>query len=312
VKRPAPPVIVVLVGPTGVGKTDVGFHLATSLGAEIVSADSRLVYRLMDIGTAKPDRALTSRVPHHMIDLLAPDRQFTCKEYERTARKAIDEIAGRGKPTVVVGGTGLYVRALVRGIFDGPAADPAVRGRLAEEARRRGTRALWEDLARVDPEKAGQIHPTNLTRIVRALEVQERTGKRMSDLEKEARPLDYPFRLVGLTRERQDLYRRIDRRVEEMFEAGLVDEVRQLASLGYTDGPVVRKTLGYAEVLRYLEGEMALDEAFRSVKTNTRNFAKRQITWFKQEREIKWVDVTGRADYQAIASEIRSDLGRLP
>ncbi|MFZ1948402.1 MAG: tRNA (adenosine(37)-N6)-dimethylallyltransferase MiaA [bacterium] len=310
--RPAPPAVIVLVGPTGVGKTDVGFHLAASLGAEIVSADSRLVYRLMDIGTAKPGPAITGRVPHHMIDIVAPDRQFTAKEFERGARSAIDRILAGGKPAVVVGGTGLYVRALLRGIFDGPAADPAVRRRLGEEARRRGVGALWEDLLRVDPDKARQVHSTNLTRIVRALEVHELTGKRMSDLEKQARPIGWACVQVGLTRERQELYRRIDQRVDEMFQSGFVDEVRRLAGSGYAGGPVVTKTLGYTEVLRHLDGEIALEEAIRLVKTNTRNFAKRQITWFKREADIVWVDLTGRADYQAVASEIRESLDRLP
>jgi tRNA dimethylallyltransferase len=312
VNRPAPSAVIVIVGATGVGKTDVGFHLAASLGAEIVSADSRLVYRLMDIGTAKPDRTITARVPHHMIDIVAPDRQFTAKEFEREARSAIDGIVARGKPAVVVGGTGLYVRALLRGIFDGPAADPAVRRRLGMEARRRGARSLWEDLLRVDPEKARQIDPANLTRIVRALEVHELTGRPISDLEKQTRPLAHPCVQVGLTRERRELYRRIDQRVDQMFSSGFVDEVRRLAASGYADGPVVKKTLGYAEVTRHLEEEIPLEEAIRLVKTNTRNFAKRQVTWFKREPDVRWVDVTGRTDYQAIASEIRESLSRLP
>jgi tRNA dimethylallyltransferase len=298
--------VLILVGPTGVGKTEVGFHLAVLLGGEIISADSRLVYRGMDIGTAKPSTSMRDEVRHHLIDVADPDEEYTCKMFERDARQAVHDVLERGKIPVVVGGTGLYVRALTDGIFEGPGRDEALRASLEAEAQDKGKRQLWERLNSVDPEKARQIDPENLVRVIRALEVFELAGRPMSELEQEAQPLDVPYTKVGLTRGREELYRVIDRRVEAMLEAGLLEEVKDLIDRGYKDASALRDSLGYQEVLGYLDGSFAYAEAVSLMKRNTRRFAKRQMTWFKKEKDIAWMDITGRVDFAQIAHEISS------
>jgi tRNA dimethylallyltransferase len=295
---------VILIGPTGVGKTEVGYHLAVLLGGEIVSADSRLVYRGMDIGTAKPSRAMRDRVVHHLIDIRNPDEAYTCKTFEKEGRGAVRDILARGKTPVVVGGTGLYVRALTDGIFEGPGRDEALRARLAREAEAEGRQYLWEKLKSVDPDKARTVDPKNLVRVVRALEIYELTGRRMSELEREAEPLGIPYVRVGLTRAREELYGLIDRRVDAMLEAGLIEEVRRLAEEGYGETSALRDSLGYQEVLAYLDGSITYAEAVRLIKRNTRRFAKRQMTWFRKEEDITWLDITGRTDFPQIAKEI--------
>ncbi|HVP56721.1 MAG TPA: tRNA (adenosine(37)-N6)-dimethylallyltransferase MiaA [bacterium] len=303
---PNPPKLLVLVGPTAVGKTEVAFHVALALKAEIVSADSRLVYRHMDIGTAKPDRRMQDQVPHHLIDLVEPDQQYTSKQYERDARQAVAGILARGKVPLVVGGTGLYVRALLEGIFEGPAADPAARRRLLETARLEGKAALWRRLLEVDPEKASRTDPENLPRVARALEVFEATGPRMSDLEKTRQPLGLPVAKIGLARARQELTSLIGRRVEEMLNLGLLDEATSLVRMGYGESPVVKNSLGYQEVLSHLAGEISLERARDLIKQHTRLFAKRQMTWFRKEPDLTWMDLTGRSDPQDIAAEVCS------
>jgi tRNA dimethylallyltransferase len=304
VSPPGNPTLLVLVGPTAVGKTEVALRVAQKLEAEIVSADSRLVYRFMDIGTAKPDRLMRDQIPHHMIDIVEPDRQYTSKQYEREAREAVSAILARGRLPLVVGGTGLYVRALLEGIFDGPSADAGIRRRLLEAARVDGRASLWRRLLEVDPERAGRIDPENIARVVRALEVFEVTGRRMSDLEKASKPLGLPAVKIGLTRARHDLYGLIERRVGRMLDLGLVEEVRGLIRMGYGETPVVRHSLGYREMLRHVAGESSLKEATDLIKQRTRHFAKRQMTWFRKEPDLAWVDVTGRGDTEAIAAEV--------
>lgn len=294
----------VVVGPTAVGKTDISLHLARDLAGEIVSADSRLVYRLMDVGTAKPDRKVLAEVPHHMIDVASPLRQYTAKEYEVEARKAIGDIISRRRVPIVVGGTGLYVRALLKGIFDGPSRDAALRAGLEDVARREGPDALWRKLAEVDPEKARRTSPANLPRVIRALEVFHLTGSPMSSLEKKAKPFEVPSITVGVTRDRPDLYTRIDQRVDNMMETGFLDEVRRLVEQGFGRSPVVRDSVGYREAILHLEGRITLEEAVRLIKKNTRNFAKRQITWFRRQPALTWIDVTGSGDYRSAAAQI--------
>jgi tRNA dimethylallyltransferase len=296
--------ILLLIGPTGVGKSEVAFALAKMIAAEIVSADSRLVYRMMDIGTAKPSPEMRKAVPHHMIDLVDPDSDYTCKRFEIQSRQVIRDIVGRGRSAVVVGGSGLYLRALVNGIFEGPGRDSKVRKRLEGQARIKGKAFLWQELMKVDPVKARQIDPENMIRTVRALEVFEITGKPMSELEKGAKPLTMPVVKFGLLRDRIELYSNIERRVDRMMEMGFLREVEHLVDRGYGDSCVLRNCLGYRELLVYLEGSVSLDKAVEMVKKSTRNFAKRQITWFRKEKDVRWMDVTGRYDYDEIAREI--------
>ena len=303
-RAPGSAQILILVGPTGVGKTDVSLHLARYLQAEILSADSRLIYRMMDIGTAKPGLEMRAEVPHHMIDLVDPDREYICKEFERGAREAIRAILARGRTPIVVGGSGLYVKALVDGIFEGPGKDPALRRELEAQAGLRGKHHLWQKLEEVDPEKASQIDPENLIRVIRALEVYHTTGVPMSELEKQAEPIGIPYRKFGLRRERQELYGLIDARVDRMVDRGFLEEVGRLVDRGYGDAPAVRATLGYSEMVRHLEGSLSLEEAIGLVKRGTRHFAKRQMTWFRKDKEITWMDITGRTDHAEIASQI--------
>lgn len=298
-------VTLVLVGATGTGKTDVAVELAGEyLPGEIVSADSRLFYRHMDIATAKPGPDLLARVPHHMIDLVDPDTQYTCKEFQTEARRIIHDILGRGLTPIVTGGSGLYVRALTDGVFDGPAANDEVRERLAKEAETWGPELLWEHLDTVDPEKAMQIDPQNTLRVIRALEVFEITGEKMSDLEKNVTPLDVPFITIGLRRNTEDLYRRIDQRVDRMMEDGLLSETSALVAAGYGDCRAVMNTLGYRELIHHLSGQTTLGDAVDLIKLHTRRFAKRQGTWFRKDEDIRWLDVTPGARASAIAQMV--------
>jgi tRNA dimethylallyltransferase len=302
VNHEAPRITLVLVGATGTGKTEVAVELARKhIPGEIVSADSRLIYRHMNIATAKPGPEVLAEVPHHMIDLVDPDTQYTCKEFQADARRAIHDILDRGLTPIVTGGSGLYVKALTDGIFDGPAANDEVRDRLGKEAETWGPRHIWEQLDQVDPEKASQTDPGNTLRIIRALEVHEITGEKMSDLEKDVTPLDVPFVKIGLMRGTEDLYRRIDQRVDRMMEEGLLAETSALVATGYGDSIPVRNTLGYRELMHHLKGRTTLGDAVDLIKLHTRRFAKRQGTWFRKDEGIRWVEITADARPSAIA-----------
>jgi tRNA dimethylallyltransferase len=258
----------------------------------------------MDIGTAKPDTETRQDVPHHMIDVVDPAEEYTSKRFEEGAREVVRDILGRGKLPIVVGGSGLYVRALTDGVFDGPGKDAGLRKRLMDQARREGSSTLWERLMAVDPEKAGQIGQANTVRLVRALEVYELTGRPMSELEASAEPFEVPAARFGLRRSSIELYRIVDERVDHMMDLGFLDEVRDLMEKGYGDSQPVRSSLGYRELIEHLEGEHTLAEAVRLIKRNTRHFAKRQMTWFRKDKDITWIDITGRHDSAQIASEI--------
>jgi len=296
--------LIVLAGPTGVGKTGVSLCLARRLDAEIVSADSRLFYRGMDIGTAKPTVEEREGIPHHMIDVADPDEEYSCKRFEVEARRVIDDILDRGKAALAVGGSGLYVKALTEGIFEGPAGDPNLRRSLTSEAMRKGKEHIWRMLVEVDPVKAAQIDPENLARVIRAIEVYRKTGTPMSDLEKLAEPIGIPHVKVGLSRARKELYARIEKRVDEMMNQGFLDEVKGLAEQGYSKARPVKGSLGYSELISHLEGSVALDRAVSLIKRNTRHFAKRQMTWFKKDNGITWLDITGRSNPKTIAADI--------
>jgi len=301
--------LIILVGPTGAGKTDVSLHLARELDAEIVSADSRLFYRGMDIGTAKPGPEERGLITHHMIDVADPDEDYTCKRFEVESRRIIRDILGRGKAVIAVGGSGLYVKALTDGIFEGPAGDPELRRSLYVEAIKNGKDHVWRMLARVDPDKAAQIAPENLSRVIRAIEVYRKTGTPMSQLEKQARPIGLPHFKFGLTRNRKELYGRIDKRVDKMMDLGFLDEVRSLAERGYSTARPVKGSLGYSELLVHINGGLTIERAVSLIKRNTRRFAKRQMTWFKKDKSIIWLDITGRNDSGGIATEILKALG---
>jgi tRNA dimethylallyltransferase len=284
--------ILVILGPTASGKTKVSLEIADILKGEIISADSRQVYRFMDIGTAKPSLEERKKVHHHLINIVNPDGYFSAADFSTKAREAVKDVLGRGKEPIVVGGSGLYLRALLKGIFKGPGRDEKLRSELKEKAEKNGVEFLFNKLEKKDPEAAKKIGPHNLMRIIRALEVYELTGKKISGLQKEGEypPEEYDFVKVGLKLEREKLYQRIDQRVELMVESGLVDEVKNLKEKRYDLRFAPLKTFGYKEIFQYQNGEISLEQAKGKIKLETRHYAKRQITWFKKEEGICWID----------------------
>jgi len=289
----------VIVGPTAVGKTEVAVELVSEIGGEIVSADSMAVYVGMDIGTAKPTSLQKQRAHFHLIDVADPRKPFSAGEYQKLAAEAIEDILKRNPPAVVVGGSGLYVRAAVDGLdLSIPGRDDKLRARLAEEARELGNKSVHERLRKIDPVSAERIHPNNVKRVIRAIEIYELTGVPASELfERDAkRKSHYPdARWFGLTMNREALYERIDKRVDEMIAAGLIDEVAGLLKRGIDPSLPSMQGLGYKEIAAYLRGECSRDEAVSLLKLNTRRFAKRQYTWFRADPRVRWIDVTGMA-----------------
>lgn len=287
--------LAVLCGPTAVGKTALAVPLAERLGAEIICADSRTLYRRMAIGTAKPTEVERQRVPHHMVDVADPAETVTLAHYQRLARTAIAEIRARGRLPLLVGGTGLYIRALVDDwrIPEVP-PDPALRATLDAEEEARGPGHLHARLSALDPLAASRIHPRNRRRLIRALEVVLASGRPISEQQGRSRTPG-PAVQVGLSMAREALYRRIDARVDAQIAAGLVDEVRGLLAEGIVASAPAMQALGYKEIAAWLGGAYGFEEAVRLLKRNTRRFAKRQLTWFRRDPRIVWVDLTTAA-----------------
>lgn len=286
--------LVGIVGPTATGKTAVGIELAKKLRGEIISADSMAVYKLMDIGTAKPTPDERAEATFHLIDVVCPDEDFSVAEFKRLAEEAIQDILTRGKVPIVVGGTGLYVRAVTGGL-NIPKAGPdrEFRERLRSEAAELGNEHLLARLKQVDPETAERLHPNDLKRIIRALEVYALTGLPISHFHETAGASEAicDVRLFGLTMSRPELYRRIERRVDEQIESGLIEEVRALLDKGYAPDLSSMRGLGYKQVAGHLLGNYGLEEAVYLLKRDTRRFAKRQFTWFRADDRIHWIDV---------------------
>jgi tRNA dimethylallyltransferase len=284
--------LLVIVGPTAVGKTALSLDLAKTFDGEIISGDSMQVYRDMDIGTAKVSPEEQKEVPHHMIDLIDPDTPFSVQEFQKLARQKIAEISARGRLPMLVGGTGLYIEAVTHD-YDLPHVpeNPGLRDELRGLAESKGNEYLYRRLSEVDPNAAAKLHPNDLRRIIRALEVYYVTGKPFSSLKgKGTSPYDALW--IGLTMPRELLYERINRRVDQMIEDGLVEEVKRLKERGYHLGLTSMQAIGYKEIMSYLNGEMTLDEAVHSIKKGTRKYAKRQLSWFRRLKEIHWFDVT--------------------
>lgn len=285
--------LIILTGPTAVGKTKASIGLAKAVGGEIISADSMQVYRHMDIGSAKIKPEEMEGIPHHLIDVLEPDDEFHVVKFQQLAKKAMREIWERGHIPIVTGGTGFYIQALLYDIdFDENEKEDACRKELEAYAREHGAEALHEKLALVDPASAEMIHPNNIKRVIRALEFYEQTGKRISEHNETQRQREspYAFAYFVLTDDRAHLYERINRRVDQMIEEGLVNEVQALKDKGYTKQLVSMQGLGYKEILDYLDGNCTLEEAIYTIKRDTRHFAKRQLTWFKRERDVIWIN----------------------
>lgn len=300
--------VLVLVGPTASGKTAVAVELAKILGAEIISADSRQVYKHLNIGTAKPSSQQLSDVRHHFIDLLLPDQDFSAGEFGERGRMVIDEILSRQKTPLVVGGSGLYVQSLIDGFFEGPGADQQLREILEHRVIAGELPLLIEELRTVDPVSADLIDPTKPRRIIRALEVYRMTGKPLSQHHQESRlkPTVEPI-FFGLEWERSTLYERIDRRCDLMIEEGLLNEVEELETMGYSSSLNALNTVGYAEVFSFRRGEVSFDEMIRLFKQNSRRYAKRQMTWFRRDSRIRWVKMDESKGPAEVAQSISLD-----
>jgi tRNA dimethylallyltransferase len=308
---------VVIVGPTGIGKSALALHLARALApavaVEIVSADSRQIYRGMDIGTAKPTPAELARVPHHLIDIISPDQAFSLAEYQEHAYAAIDAILDRGRLPLLVGGTGQYVRAVVEGWrIPRVAPDPELRAALQAEADRDGHMALYQRLLDVDPGAAEFVDARNVRRVIRALEVCLHSGRPFSE-QRGRDPPPYTVLSIGLTMEREALYRRVDARVDRMIAQGLVDEVRALVEQGYDWTLPAMSSLGYAQLKDLLEGSASLDECVAAIKRDTRRFIRQQYNWFRlDDPQIHWFDAADSSAAQtrsAVLERIRKELG---
>ena len=297
--------IVVIAGPTASGKSSLAVELARLFDGEVISADSLQVYRHMDIGTAKPSLKERTGVPHHLISVVEPDAEYTAARFRTEAARLIHEIRKRGKNVFVAGGTGLYIKALTEGLFEGPGRDPSLRDELLRGALLEGKEAIHKRLARVDPESAAAIHPNNLRRIVRALEVYYRSERPIASFHKEHAFGQKPFDTlkVGIKKDREALYPDIDCRVDSMFSDGLVEEVKRLLEAGYSSDLKPMCALGYKEVLGYLRGDYPLEEARRLTKRNTRHYAKRQMTWFKKDPEIRWFHPADKKGIMALVKE---------
>ena len=285
--------LIILTGPTAVGKTGLSIELAKRIGGEIISADSMQVYRFMDIGSAKIKPDEMKGIPHHLIDVLNPEDEFNVFRFQEMAKEAMQGIYKRGHIPIIAGGTGFYIQALLYDIaFNEEEGASKIRARLEAEAESLGNEALFERLKMLDPESAEIIHPNNTKRLIRALEFYEINGSKISahnqaEREKES---PYDFCYFVLNDDREKLYARIEQRVDEMLEEGLVGEVQRLKDMGYHRNMVSMQGLGYKEILAYLEGECSLEDAVYLIKRDTRHFAKRQLTWFRREKEVIWVD----------------------
>jgi tRNA dimethylallyltransferase len=294
----------VLAGPTASGKTAVSLLLAPRLGAEIISADSRQVYSVLDIGTAKPSPDERSSVPHHFVGELLPDEGFNAGTYGIRGREVAEELFRRGKVPLVVGGSGLYIQALVDGFFEGVPADPEIREGLERRLREEGAQALLDELGRVDPVSAARMLPTNSRRIVRALEVHRVTGIPISELQKNRSGINFHAVFAGLRWDRKLLYDRINRRVDRMIGLGLVDEAKELRARGYGPHLTALQTPGYTEVFAHLDGLLSYEEMVSLIKRNSRRYAKRQLTWFRKDARIRWFDLRGEEDIPEAAEQI--------
>ena len=286
--------LIILAGPTAVGKTSLSIRLAKEIGGEIISADSMQVYRHMDIGSAKITKEEMDGVPHYLVDVLEPEEEFNVVRFQQMAKEAAEKIWEKGKIPLVVGGTGFYIQALLYDIdFTENDGDESYRRQLEQKASdEEGASELYEMLKTVDSKAAQEIHPRNIKRIIRALEFYHQTGKKISEHNETQRQKESPYNYAYfvLTDERSRLYERIDQRVDLMMEQGLLDEVRYLKERGVRKDSTAMQGLGYKELYAYLEGEYPLDEAVRIIKRDTRHFAKRQLTWFKRERDVIWAD----------------------
>jgi len=306
------PSIIVICGPTGIGKTSAGIEAAEAFGGEIISADSMQIYKYMDIGTAKPTLEERARIFHHMIDIIKPDEDFSAARFASLAIEKIRKLNEKMIIPFVVGGTGLYIKALTNGLFDPGVICADAKIRLKKEAGLYGTEYLYDRLKESDPVAAGRIHPNDTFRIIRALEIFETTGKAISEYQEKHGFSERMFNVlkIGLTMERQALYDRIEKRVDSMMEAGFIDEVRRLIEMNYTAGLKSMQSIGYRHIFDYIAGRVKLDETVRILKQDTRRFAKRQMTWFNADPEIVWIKPDQANDINLLVGSFLKATGR--
>ena len=306
------PKIICIVGPTGTGKTHLSIALAKELDAEVISCDSMQVYQRMDIGTAKPTKAETAGIPHHMIDVAEPWEDYSVGRYVPEADACLQDVLSRGKTALIVGGTGLYADALIAGRDFAPGPEDGVREALEAQADELGMEAMLAQLRRIDPETAERLHPADRKRILRALEVYAQTGQTMTAHNEDTRrrPPKYRPLWIGLDYvNRADLYARIDRRVEAMLDAGLLDEIRGLLREGVPERCTALQAIGYKEFLPVLRGETSLEEATAQVQQSSRRYAKRQLTWFRRNEAMHWLQLSAEPDFSAMTETVRRLLG---
>jgi tRNA dimethylallyltransferase len=285
--------VLAIVGPTAIGKTTMGIELAKKLNGEIVSCDSRQIYKLMDIGTAKPTKEEQTQAVHHLIDIVYPNERFSAGLYEKKATEVINNIFIRQKLPIIVGGSGLYLKALESGLFQGPPADDKIREDLRKEKERVGLENLFHKLEDVDPKTSEKTSPTDEIRIIRGLEVYELTGKSISEWQEKGQYSDKSLNFIkfGLILERKALYQRINMRVDKMMEAGFLEEVKNLIAENYSFQLPALRTFGYLDIEAFLNGKIGLDKALDNFKQGSRNYAKRQLTWFRADKKIEWIDI---------------------
>jgi len=304
--------MILILGVTGVGKGQLAFELAEATGAEIVSIDSMKVYRRMDIGTAKPPKEARQRVKCHLIDIVEPSESFGVGLFLEQAHKAMEQIKARNGPVVAVGGTALYIKALLSGLFEGPSGDEQIRSQLRQRAEDEGLKQLYYELQKIDPAAAGRISIGDGRRIIRALEVYELTGKPISSLQRQWTQ-DTPccWTIIGLRRGKAEENKRINGRVRKMIDAGLVDEVKSLLAEDKPLSPQARCAIGYAEIIDYLNGQISLEDTIELIKKNTRRLAKGQRTWFKGFRDVHWLDIEPDESAEEIIARTKTLLGGL-
>lgn len=298
----------VILGATAGGKSEIALHLAERVGGEIVGADSRQIYRGLEIGTAAPSEADRARAPHHMAAFLPPSATYSAGRYARDARGVIEGVEARGGTAIVVGGSGLYLRALLEGLFAGPERDESVRAELHARLEAEGLDALRAELARVDPEALAKIFPGDSVRVIRALEVYRLTGKPISALRRERRNEPVPARRFGIRWSRQALAGRIEERIRQQLRDGFLDQARALLEAGLAPDAPGLHTLGYRELLAHLRGEATLEEAIATIALRTRQLAKRQETWFRRTPDVRWFDLESAADFPRVAREIEREM----
>jgi len=306
--------VIVIVGPTCSGKTNLSLNIAQLIPAEIISADSRQIFKFLDIGIAKPSKEELQKVPHHLIDILKLTENYDASIFEKDAERIIDQIQEKNKTPIIVGGSGLYVKALIDGIFDTADNDEDYRKELLQKRKDFGNKFLYEELKKVDPESASKMLPQNWKRVMRALEVYHTTGEpiwkhhQKQYIKKEKK---YIFKQFGLNWDRKILYDSIDNRVDKMMEDGFVVEVKNILNNGYDKNLNSLNTVGYKEIIQHLQGEISLDRAVELIKRNTRHYAKRQLTWFRKDKRIQWFDINDLSELNQVANKIIQNLNTI-